>query len=43
MGSLEEQVATGLAKCLEWAVHYSMEVLSATRAAAEYTQVRCMR
>ncbi len=39
--TLEDQAATGLAKCLEWALHYSTEVLSGTRAAAEYTQVRC--
>ncbi len=38
-GSLEEEAATGLAKCLKWRLQYSVEVLSASRAASEYTQV----
>ncbi len=37
--SLEDQAATGLAKCLEWALQYSTDVLTNTRAAAEYIQV----
>ncbi|BDA42246.1 probable ATP-dependent RNA helicase DHX34 [Coccomyxa sp. Obi] len=36
--TLEDQGATGLAKCFEWTLHYSIEVLSSTRAAAEYIQ-----
>ncbi|CAL8468067.1 g7606 [Coccomyxa elongata] len=36
--TLEDQAATGLAKCLEWALQYSTDVLTDTRAAAEYIQ-----
>lgn len=39
-GSLEEEAAMGLARCLEWGLHYSVEVLSSTRGAAEYIQVQ---
>lgn len=39
-GSLEEEAASGMARSLEWTLQYSVEVLSGTRAAAEYIQVR---
>ncbi|KAK9901707.1 hypothetical protein WJX75_009557 [Coccomyxa subellipsoidea] len=37
-GSREEEAATGLARCLEWSLQYSVEVLSSSRAAAEHIQ-----
>lgn len=41
-GSREEEAATGLARCLEWSLQYSVEVLSSSRAAAEHIQVQCL-
>lgn len=40
---LEDEVAVGLAKCLEWPVRFSTEVLSAAAATAQYLQVQISR